>query len=68
MSGDSAKIKPTVPAADRLLLTVDQAADLLSVSPQTLEKLPIKRWTLPGVRAIRYRRKDLEQYVSDLAA
>lgn len=55
-----------VPFADRLMLDAQSAAEMLSVSVQTLAKLPILRVTLPGTRCVRYRMIDLEGWVRSL--
>jgi hypothetical protein len=59
------EIKPvTVPHADRLLLDTKAAADLLSVSEKTLERLPIPRVKVNALT--RWRRCDLDDYVRSL--
>lgn len=61
------KVKPEpVPAKERLMLDAQAAAEMLSISVQTLEKLPILRVTLPGTKCVRYRMLDLESYVRGL--
>jgi excisionase family DNA binding protein len=51
------------------LLTVNEAAELLSLSPKTLNKdRCVKSMNVPFVRlgrAIRYRRCDLEKFIAD---
>lgn len=69
MAASPAPIEPTkvrskaVPASERLLLDTIAAAELLSVTPRALEKLPILRINLPGVKGVRWRKADLEEYV-----
>jgi hypothetical protein len=61
------KVQPKpVPHAERLLLDEQAAAEMLSISVQTLDKLPILRVNLPGTRCKRYRMVDLESYVRGL--
>lgn len=55
-----------VPFAERLMLDAQSAAEMLSVSVSTLDKLPVIRVTIPGTRCVRYRMVDLEQYVRTL--
>lgn len=59
------RIEP-VPYADRLMLDEAAAADMLSVSRDTIRRLPIMRITIPGTRCVRYRMSDLEMYVRDI--
>lgn len=55
-----------VPASERLLLDLQSAAEMLSLSPVTLQKLPIPQVKLPAIRRVFYRRADLELYVRSL--
>jgi uncharacterized protein YbbK (DUF523 family) len=48
------------------MLDTQAAAEMLSVCPKTLEKLPIPRVRLPNVKRTLWRRCDLEQYVRSL--
>ncbi len=60
------KIQPlSVPYGDRLLLDTKAAADMLTVSEKTLERLPIPRVKVNSLT--RWRRCDLEMYVRSLA-
>ncbi len=59
---------PVIPQADRLLLDTKAAAQMLSISEGTLEKLPIPRVRIPGTRVVRWRLVDLEEFVRGLAA
>ena len=54
-----------VPISERLLLDTQAAAELLSVSPKTLERLPIPRVKIGAL--VRWRRLDLDSYVRSLA-
>lgn len=66
---EAVKVRPEpVPYGERLMLDAQAAADMLSISTQTLEKLPILRVTLPGTRCVRYRMIDLEMYVRGLTS
>lgn len=57
--------------ADRLLLRVDQVAEVLAISRRSVWRLsstgqlprPVR---LPGTRAVRWRRADLERFVEEL--
>lgn len=57
-----------VPFSERLLLDTQAAAEMLSLSPRTFEKLPIPRVKIPGVRRTLYRRIDLDVYVRSLTS
>ena len=57
-----------VPHEQRLMLEAAAAAEMLSISVQTLEKLPILRVTLPGTRCVRYPMEELKRYVRAVAA
>jgi hypothetical protein len=59
-------LREAVPYNVRLMLDQQAAADMLSVSVKTLEKLPILRVKIPGVRRTLYRMVDLEMYVRAL--
>lgn len=56
-----------VPHAERLLLDTQSAAEMLSISPNTLEKLPIPRRRIPGVKRTLWRLDDLKEYVRSLS-
>lgn len=55
-----------VPFSDRLLLDTQAAAEMLSVSTKVLDKLPIPRIRIEGIRRVLWRRSDLEDYVRSL--
>jgi uncharacterized protein YbbK (DUF523 family) len=68
MSTRASKLKATpVPFEERLLLDTQAAAEMLSVCPKTLEKLPIPRVRLGTVKGVRWRKTDLEMFVRSLA-
>ena len=58
--------------APRLLVTSEEAAELLSVSPRTLARLTVPHGSLPALRIgtgrrpiVRYRVADLEQWIAE---
>lgn len=55
-----------VPPSERLLLDVQSAAEMLSISVRTLQDLPIAPRKLPGVSKRLYYRADLEAFVRNL--
>jgi hypothetical protein len=55
-----------VPASERILLRPDSAAEMLSINPQSLEKLPIRRIRLKELRGVFYKRVDLEEWAKNL--
>jgi excisionase family DNA binding protein len=57
-----------VSVSEKLLLKDWEAAELLSVSKNTLLKLPIPRVRIEGTKAVRFKRSDIEEYVKGLAA
>ena len=48
------------------MLTTQMAADMLSISPTVLLRLPILRVRMPGVRRVFWRMSDLVEYVQSL--
>jgi hypothetical protein len=57
---------PRVSVSEKLLLKDWEAAELLSVSIGTLNKLPIPRIKIEGTTSIRWKRADLDDYVKGL--
>jgi excisionase family DNA binding protein len=64
-----AHARPSVPVADKLLLTVQEAAELAGLSPGAI-RAAIKAGDLPAMkgnwRGYRIRRGELEEYVGKL--
>lgn len=58
--------KIAVSVSEKLLLKDWEAAELLSVSIGTLQKLPIPRVRVGDTTSVRWKRSDLDDYVKGL--
>lgn len=59
-------MKTEIPVNLKILVNEDEAAALLSLSPNVLKTLPIPRYTIEGKRMVRYRLTDLHAWAEEL--